>query len=637
MPSAVERTSPLLMITLLMIALIIVISAYEWAFMHSETFMLVRDQMLKDARVPEEFGSDVRVRAALGWTLDGSSTVYAYVQGKQAEGWAFFQLEQVANRWSIARGQLRDITEGHLLTFTPVNLAPIAQLHGKARFYLVAMGGSAEPEVSDLANFFQQEAGVKAEILPTMQPSDGANDPTRKQWIAEMLVHELAEKFPQIAADEDARIMGVIDSDMYPRSMGWGYMHSYRFANKYAVVPTARLNPSFDRHPASAAIQKERLHKTALKCLGMLYFDFRENPRLESVMSFEGTLERIDSASSHFLLSDLGSQAAKDYVSGSPCLSFSIANVEGQPRLTPIHACYEPYDLSQGGYYYVDLEHGEFRSERNDVFGGGPEPMIVRRIVASHTYDGKVRAFGKSSWMNLDDTVWSVDPRTMQEIHINGVEFRRITPGSGFAADAKYVAPPDSGDFSNAWLTWEGRWKILDAYGTVWHYHGCEPNTETHCYFMDKTNPYGDRIAVERDNQDHIARALQTAGGNLPSFAERTWVFTYKGETVQRIESSDGKNVRYSFDDEGFITDVQSEDHSLHYDYDSAHRMNKIVEDAHTLRIQYDNEGRVTGIDADGRSMYNISYTGETIQVKAPEQTYVVNIREKFFQLTSKP
>jgi len=354
-------------------------------------------------------------------------------------------------------------------------------------------------------------------------------------------------------------------------------------------------------------------------------------------MSFEATLGRIDAAYGHYLLSDVATQATSIDTRGEPCLSFSNLNVAGVPLLEPVHVCAAQYRIDRGSAFYIDLSRGEFRTERNDIYGSGPQRFLLQRLYASHYYDSKVRAFGKSTWFNLDDTVWSTDPRSIQTINIRGVEFRRITPGAGFDPQARYAAPGNSGEFDYALLTWEGRWKIEGENREVWHYRGCEPDSAIPCYFIDETNPSGDRVAVERDGRGHIVRAVQTAGKDLEDFGEHVWRFYYNGDAVQRVEDGDGSDIRYLYDSDGFLTDVQADNRSLHYEYDAAHRMNRVVEDGHVLDVIYDTEGRVVALDSDHHPMYRIRYSGETIEVNSQEKSYLIKMREGFFELTTQP
>ena len=633
-PVSAERTPGLLIAVMFMLALCIVVGLYETWLMRSDFLAVARERLLQDTRVRAEFGNDVRIPLAMGWNLNGVATVFAYVKGSEARGFAFFELYRSSSAWALLQGEIRDVTEDHVLNLSPLGgVAKADQLHGNRRLYLVAIGAPAAAEVEELAKFLQEECGVRAVMLPAMDLPEEARDSKRNQWIAEMLVEAMAGKFPQIADDEDARIMGVIDDDIYPRSLGWDFTFNYRLANKYAVL-TAHLDPAaFGRRP-NAAIRTERLRKIAMKCLGLMYFEFQKSSRPESLMAFEANLRSIDEASEHYLLTDLAHQAYQGDIDGTPCLSFISANVAGLERLEPVHPCLEPSAIGRGSYYEVDLSHGEFRTERTDLYSPGPMGLFLRRMYASHTYDGKVRAFGKSTWHNLDDTVWSTDPQSLRTISIYGVEFYRITPGVGFSGDAKYVAPGNAGEFSGAVLSWEGRWKIQSPDGTVWHYLGCGPNSAVPCYFIDKTDPDGDQIAAERDGYGHIARALQTGGKDLASSYAHSWRFTYNGEMVQRIEDDNGGSTQYLYDTDGFLTEVRDHDHRLHYDYDPAHRMIRAAEDGRVLTLHYDAEGRVVEADAGDRMMYQIEYSGEAVQVKSPTETYVVKLRDRFFQLS---
>jgi hypothetical protein len=203
-------------------------------------------EMLRDPRVRPEFGSDIRFRAAIAWKLNRAATVYGYVRGGEAYGFARFQLVQQGDLWRVADAEIRNVGEDHILNLTPVTgIVPADRLHGKGRIYLVALGSSATGEVVDLAKFLHDECGIQAEILPVMQPTEATHQVQREQWIADMLIDAMAVKFPDIAGDADARIIGVIDDDIYPRSLNWDFTFNYRMADKYAVLQTPRLDPEF--------------------------------------------------------------------------------------------------------------------------------------------------------------------------------------------------------------------------------------------------------------------------------------------------------------------------------------------------------------------------------------------------------
>ena len=617
----------------LLAGIVLIALAYESWLQKSDFMRAARDQLTQNPRVRAEFGNDVSMPYAFAWDLNGMPNIRGYVKGSEASGYASLQMFHGTKGWAISQGEIHDNDEDHVLSlWSGIDIANVAQLPVRRRLYLVAVGSSAHSEVLDLVKFLDQECGVRAQVLPDMELPEQGFDVPRKQWIAEMLIDTMARNFPNIAQDSDARIMGVIDSDIYPRSLGWAFTFNYRHSNKYAVLQTSRLNPAFSGRKPSLGIMTERLRKTALKSLGLLYFGFQDSARPESVMSFEDSLQKIDEQAEHYQQSDLTTRARQSDLPGKPCLTFSTANVGGVPRLEPIDPFFEPYDISQGSYFLVDLARGEFRTERNDIYNSGPMPLVLRRLYASHTYDGKVRAFGKSTWHNLDDTVWSVDPQSIQEINISGVQFKRITPGVGFSPDAKYRAPAEAGEFSGALLSWEGRWKIQTS-SEVWHYLGCTPTSRIPCYFIDRIDSYGDRIAVQRDKDGNIEGAIQSASG-MPGPYNHTWTFTYDGDRIREIQDDKGHGTRYVYDQDSYLKEIDGDGRKLVYDYDQAHRMSAVSEDGHTLAVHYDPEDRVVQIDFDSRPAYHIRYTGETVEVQAPAETYVVTLRENFFHVS---
>ena len=279
----------------------------------------------------------------------------------------------------------------------------------------------------------------------------------------------------------------------------------------------------------SSAIKRERLEKVIAKNVGLLYFGFQMTSNPASVMLFAENPRDMDGMSGQYLLSDLASQPSARDIEGTPCLTISTATLGGLARLQPIHACHAFYDLSEGTIYEVDLARGEFRLDRNDLFRPGPMPLFIRRLYASHAYDGKQFAFGKST-LGKTLTIRSGRPtrERIQTVEVNGVEVSRssATPGEGFSPDATYIAPENAGEFSRAVLlpgrTVAGKFKPGDQ--EVRHYLGpAAPNTPVPCYFMDQTNLAGDSIqcgaqwrwqdrAGDAENQSGAARG----GGQGP-------------------------------------------------------------------------------------------------------------------------
>jgi YD repeat-containing protein len=509
-------------------------------------------------------------------------------------------------------------------------------LHGSGSLYFAALGDSASSDVRDLASFLQKEFGIPVKILPPMSLPAEAYDAGRKQWVAEMLVQSMEAQYPDIAADPDARIVGVLEDDLYIRSFDWNFTYSYRQTGKYSVIPTVRLDPAFDHFPPSAAIRMERLRKIAMKPVGVMYLGFEESEDPQSVDAIEASIDNIDRMGTVFLASDVRTRAATLNTDGNPCLTFFSANVAGLPVLKPITPCWQWVDDNESTQYQIDLAHGKFQLTRNDLYRGGPAPLLLKRMSYSYHFDEKIRAYGKSSWQNLDDTVWSSDPNSIQTISINGVQYQRITPGNGFSPMAKYRAGPGSGAFSNALLSWErGGWRIDTREGDVWQYLGCGPSTRVQCYYMGHSDVAGDGIEVRRDRTTgHIQQVSQKTNPALSSAAvqDHVWTPLYDGDKIIQIDDNDGRTAHYRYDREEYLTDVEADGHHVHYDYDDAHHIAGVVEDGRPLRIHYDSEGRPDRVDFPNGLAYSIRYSGEAIEVTGPRSAYTVTILPSFFR-----
>jgi predicted Zn-dependent protease len=633
-PTGSERSSIRYAALVVLLGLLVVL---ELRLLSSNAAKEAAQRIREDARVRADFGDDVHIPFAVGWRDGDQAGLYAYVTGKRAHGYAIVHLRAFGGPWLISGLEVHDQNEGHLIDLAkPGPPAKPEQLQGSGSLYFVAFGDAASGDVGDLAGFLGKEFGIPVKVLPPMTLPAEAYDARRKQWVAEMLVQSMAAKYPDIAADPDAKIVGVLEDDLYIRGWNWNFTYSYRGGGKYSVIPTARLDPAFDHFPPSPAIRMERLRKIAMKPVGLLYLGFEESANPQSVDAIEASIEDIDRMGSVFLASDVRAHGATKDADGSPCLTFYSANVAGVPVDKPIVPCWQQGGDSESTQYQIDLARGRFQLTRIDLDRRGPVTLVLQRMNFSYHFDDKIRAFGKSSWQNLDDTVWSADPNSIQTISIYGIQFQRITPGSGFSPAARYRAGQNSGAFSNALLSWENNgWRVDTARGEVWKYLGCGPNTQVQCYYMGHIDLAGDGIEVRRDPASgHIEQALQKTNADLPSAAadDHTWTPLYDGDKITAINDNDGRTAHYRYDREEYLTEVEADGHHVHYDYDDAHRIAAVIEDGVQLRIHYDSEGRPDHVDFPNGSAYSIRYSGQAIEVRGPGGRYAVTILPSFFR-----
>lgn len=601
----------------------------ELRLLNSPAGKEARQRIRTDARVRVEFGDDVDVRLALGLGFVDRAWIYGWLSGKQNHGHTVVDLFAIGGPWAIGRLEVQNDGEGHLINLDqPEPPAKLDQLQAPGSLYFVAMGDAASDDAGELSRYFEKEFGIPSKTLPPMPLPPDAYDAGRKQWVSELLVQAMQSKYPEIEADPDARIVGVLEDDQYIRGFGWPFTFNYRYENKYSVISPARLDPAFEHFPASAAIREERLRKVAMKSVAFLYLGFGESRDPQSVNAFEGSIEDIDRMGSVYLASDVRTGKTMADAEGRPCLTFFSANVAGAPQRQPILPCWQRTDDTESTQYQIDLVRGELDLTRNDLYRGGMVPLRLQRMLFGHRFDEKVRAFGRSSWQSLDDTVWSTDPKSIEVISINGAKFQRLTPGKGFSTTAKYRAGPMNGTFSYALLSWEnGGWRVDTRTEGVWRYLGCGPDTRVQCYYMGTTSASGDVLEIERDSTTgHIQRALQKTNANLPSAAARDHILTpmYDGDKIAEIADSDGRMANYRYDGQEFLTDVEADGHKVHYDYDEAHRVVEVIEDGLQVRIRYDAEGRPYRVEFPNGSGYHIQYSGATIEVEGPGGKYSV-------------
>jgi YD repeat-containing protein len=631
---AQERSKVFPILAIVSLLLVSVWATYESWILHTDFYQQTRARILNDPRVIADFGSSPHIPIVIGWSFDGKAKLTMLIQGQRSSGIATARLVGNGGNWSFL-----GLEVDHWINASPgPALATRAQLHGQGRIYLVAVGNSAQEDVAALATFMKDDLGVSAQILPVLIPPPEAYDGVRKQWIAEMLTDAMAEKFPDIADDEDASILGVTSGEIYIRSRDWITGYNYRLADKYSVIQTARLNPSFYGRIPSPGIARERLRKVAMKALGEFYFHFPQSSDPESVMAFETSELALDRMRGFYLQSDLQGQRNSPDSQGSPCLSFTRANVAGLPRLRVVHDCMSTYDGRD--FFEVDLTRGEFRVQRIDLYRSAPLSMYLSRLYGGGSYPSKLHAFGKQTWHNFDDTVWSTDPQSIQTINVGLKEFHRITPGAGFSPTAKYVTSYFFGSEGDALLTYDkGHWRIQDEDGDEWHYLTCTPTTAIDCLFIAQLNVNGDRVQVERDAHGHIMQVAEKTNPQLADLAahDDTWTFSYNGDLIQLITNRRGGAAQYQYDPDGFLTDVEADGHVVHYGYDVAHRMNLVVEDGVALRVEYNAEGRPVQLRFPNGSGYRLTYNSNTVEIAAPDgQTYTVQIQPGYFSVKPK-
>ena len=162
--------------------------------------------------------------------------------------------------------------------YTPLD---VRELHGDGRIRLVPIGAFPPSTLHALASYYEKKYDLAIELAsPALMPAT-AIDSRRGQLISDVVIETLQAKHPQ-PSTERLIVIGLSETDMYIPSVNWQYAISYRKADRYAVVSTARLDRGcLGIIPVSHERMVSRLRKMVTKNIGILYFRLpsSEDPR----------------------------------------------------------------------------------------------------------------------------------------------------------------------------------------------------------------------------------------------------------------------------------------------------------------------------------------------------------------------
>src|SRR5215468_4521257 len=82
-----------------------------------------------------------------------------------------------------------------------------------------------------------------------------------------------------------AILIGITAQDMYIRGKDWRFAFAYSEPDRWAVISTARMDPTWYAQPAHPALLRKRLRKMVTRAIGILHFRYAEVSNQRSVMS----------------------------------------------------------------------------------------------------------------------------------------------------------------------------------------------------------------------------------------------------------------------------------------------------------------------------------------------------------------
>jgi predicted Zn-dependent protease len=156
---------------------------------------------------------------------------------------------------------------------------------GPGRIYFVPLGPGVPAPLKGLADHFRQDYSLNITVLPELPLSDPrVRNTARFQLIAEELLGYMVRRHPKLSWEPGAVVIGVTAQDMYVRAFAGNYAFEYREGDRFAVISTARMDPTWLAEAANADLLRKRLRKAATRMIGFLHYGYRESPDRRSVM-----------------------------------------------------------------------------------------------------------------------------------------------------------------------------------------------------------------------------------------------------------------------------------------------------------------------------------------------------------------
>lgn len=158
---------------------------------------------------------------------------------------------------------------------------------GKEKLYLIPLSDFSSAWLTRLVTYYEQKRGIKAIATQPVPLELSAIDSRRHQVIAQEAIELMKRRYPKLAADPNAILIGLTDEDMYIREKSSRFAFSYRTQGRFAVVSSARMNPVNLGGSANNDLLDSRMRKMVLKDIAILYYLLPVNHDPRSVLYSE--------------------------------------------------------------------------------------------------------------------------------------------------------------------------------------------------------------------------------------------------------------------------------------------------------------------------------------------------------------
>jgi YD repeat-containing protein len=535
-----------------------------------------------------------------------------YARGGQADGpWVFSELRLVR-----ADGRALDL-------LASVAQPSLASRKSDARIYLVPIGNIQGLGLEELPGFYRSRHGLSVQLLEPVPLEARAYNTARKQLIFGELIRLMQTRYPQLAKDKSAFLIGITDEDMYLETVNWNFAYTaYRPQERVGVVSSARFIP----HPLAGNenLLQARIRKMVSRTIGFVVFELPRSNDPSSVMYRD-----LYGSASADLMSDsfegLGSRAVVDEFQSAhgmqpvqaeippetadfdfskvdgryPCVRLTKGKSgQGKPPDVKITKCTQQLYLdAEIDEIEVDLRIGNLITRTTDLLVSGSMPLAVTRCYRS--WANVDDSFGRNTALSWDlYPTGSRQPYTYIDVNTcgNQLHFVRISKGTGYA-DAVYEHRATATAFLGSRFSWNGNgWDLKLRDGSIYvfpeSYYGKKPIDGALIRFRDAQ---GQTVKLERTERRNLKR-ITSPDGRFISFQNDS------ADRIYQIEDDQKRRVNYLCDHGGRLAEVRGLRGVRRFEYESTYLM-KIEEDGRPLvGFEYDRQSRIRELRlADGR------------------------------------
>ena len=542
------------------------------------------------------------------------STGTIYARGGQADSpWVFSELRLVS----------KDGREIDLLA--PIAQPSLIARRNDVRIYIVPIGDVQGLGLDELPEFYRSRHGISVQLLEPIPLQPKARNSARNQLIFGQLIELMHARYPQLAKDKSAFLIGITDEDMYIESLNWNFAYTaYNEFHRAGVVSSARFVP----HPLAGneKLLRARIRKMVSRTMGFIVFDLPRSNDPSSVMYHD-----LYGSASVDLMSDsfegLGARAVVDEFQSAHGMqpvqaeippgaaSFDSAKVDGSypcVRITKAkNAASKAAEVKvtkcvQGVYLdgevdeiEIDLRIGNLITRTTDLFIPGTLPLAVTRCYRS--WDNTDRSFGRNATLAWDlYPTGRRHPYTYVDVNTcdgNQLHFQRISKGTGYA-DAVYQHRATATPFLDSRFSWNGDgWDLKLRDGTIYvfpeSYFAKKPVDGALIKFRDAR---GQTVKIKRSDRRTLERITSPDGRSI-TFAHDA------ANRIYQVEDDQKRKVSYLYDHGGRLVEVRGLHALRRYGYESTFLM-KVEEDGQRVgEFEYDRDGRISELKfPDGRN-----------------------------------